>query len=129
MTSLIFVYGTLKRTAGTNAHKLLGPAKLLGRGSVRGSLYDLGRYPGLVREPSNGARVFGELYEIPEDVAQRTLRTLDAYEGGEFKRERLYVTLATGKRRIAWAYVLRRQPPKSARYLEHGRYAARRGAA
>jgi gamma-glutamylcyclotransferase (GGCT)/AIG2-like uncharacterized protein YtfP len=129
MMSSIFVYGTLKRGAPGQAHRLLAPARLVGHGSVRGLLYDLGRYPGLIREGSNGHRVFGELYEIPVATAERSLRLLDAYEGREFKRERVYVTLANGRRRAAWAYVLRRQPPRSARHLQSGRYASSRGAA
>lgn len=125
----IFVYGTLKRSAAGNTHRLLGPAQFVARGSVRGSLYDLGRYPGLLRANPAGNRVAGELYEIPEDAADRVLHALDEYEGDEFKRERAYVTLASGRRRAAWLYVLRHQPPKTARHLEGGRYLPRRGAA
>ena len=67
--------------------------------------------------------------EIPVATAERSLRLLDAYEGREFKRERVYVTLANGRRRAAWVYVLRRQPLRSARHLQSGRYASSRGAA
>ena len=129
MMASIFVYGTLKRGAPGHAHRLLNPARLVGHGSVRGLLYDLGRYPGLIREGANGHRVFGELYEIPIPAAERTLRLLDAYEGREFKRERVYVALRNGRRRAAWTYVLRRQPPRSARHLEGGRFPSRRGSA
>ena len=66
---------------------------------------------------------------IPADAAERTLRLVDAYEGREFKRERVYVALTNGRRRAAWTYVLRRQPPRSARQLQGGRYASRRGVA
>jgi gamma-glutamylcyclotransferase (GGCT)/AIG2-like uncharacterized protein YtfP len=129
MTSSIFVYGTLKRDSPGRAHRRLGTAKLVARGSVRGLLYDLGTYPGLVRDGSNGHRVFGELHEIPAASAERTLRLLDAYEGRAFKRERVFVTLSNGRRRAAWVYVLRRHPLKSARRLEDGRYVSGRGGA
>jgi gamma-glutamylcyclotransferase (GGCT)/AIG2-like uncharacterized protein YtfP len=96
---------------------------------MSGSLYDLGRYPGAVRAPRDRGRVFGEVYEIPDDDVHRTLRALDKYEGSEFVRQRAYVTLRDGKRRSAWAYVLRKRPPRSARPVDSGRYARNRGAA
>jgi gamma-glutamylcyclotransferase (GGCT)/AIG2-like uncharacterized protein YtfP len=129
MTNSIFVYGTLKSGGPARAHRLLGPAKLLGRGSVRGTLYHLGRYPALVREGSDDRRVFGELYELPSASAQNTLRALDDYEGAEFERRRLYVTLSNGRKRAAWTYLLRRGLPKTARRIQSGRFDPRRGAA
>jgi gamma-glutamylcyclotransferase (GGCT)/AIG2-like uncharacterized protein YtfP len=129
MTVSLFVYGTLKRASPGGPHRLLRTARLLGRGSVRGVLYDLGRYPGLVRTTANGHRVFGELYALPDDAAQRMLHQLDEYEGGEFARRRMFVTLPNGRRRAAWAYVLRGRPPRSARHLDSGQYAPGRGAA
>jgi gamma-glutamylcyclotransferase (GGCT)/AIG2-like uncharacterized protein YtfP len=95
---------------------------------MRGSLYDLGRYPGVMRD-SKSRRVYGELYEIPDDAADRALDALDQYEGSEFVRRRVFVTMGDGRRRGAWAYLLRKRPPKSARQLESGRYARKRGAA
>ena len=129
MTRAIFVYGTLKSSGPARAHRLLGPARLVGRGSVRGTLYHLGRYPALVRAGSDDRRVFGELYELPGAFAEMTLRALDAYEGAEFVRRRLYVTLSNGRRRAAWTYLLRRGLPKTARRIQSGRFDARRGAA
>ena len=128
MTSL-FVYGTLKRRAPGRPHRLLRSAQFVGSASVRGRLYDLGRYPGLVRERANDGRVFGELYELPDDVAKRALRNLDEYEGQEFDRQRMYAVLPDGRRRASWVYVLREQPRDSARPVQSGRYKLKRGAA
>lgn len=127
MVDLLFVYGTLTRRSPE--HKLLGASRFLSRASVRGRLYDLGSYPGLVRENANGHRVVGELYELPVRTAERILRDLDKYEGSEFARQRMFVTLPNGRRRGAWVYVLRSKPSESAKRIESGRYSSRRGAA
>ena len=103
-------------------------ARFVAAASTPGVLYDLGRYPGLIRGSRNGRRVTGELYELPDDSARQMLRALDRYEGSEYTRRRVYVRLSNGKRRLAWAYLLRRKPPKSTE-LPSGRYALRRGAA
>jgi gamma-glutamylcyclotransferase (GGCT)/AIG2-like uncharacterized protein YtfP len=107
---------------------LLRDARFVNVASMSGSLYDLGRYPGVVRDPKDRGRVFGEVYEIPDDAAHRALQALDKYEGSEFVRRRAYVTMRDGKRRSAWAYVLRKRP-RSARPVDSGRYARSRGAA
>jgi len=124
----LFVYGTLKGTGSRTRHRLLREARFVDSASMSGRLYDLGRYPGVYRDSMKG-RVFGQLYEIPQDAAPRALRSLDKYEGPEFARRRVYVTLRDGSRRVAWAYVLRRRPVKAARQLTSGRYDRKRGAA
>ena len=100
-------------------------ARFVARASISGALYDLGKYPGLMRTPRNGKRVAGELYELPEEEAVAMLEALDIYEGSEYVRRRVYVTLSNGKRRAAWTYLLR-QLPKSAVRLESGRFPLRR---
>lgn len=125
----IFVYGTLKRRGSGRHHQLLRGARFITAGSITGELYDLVDYPGVVREPNTRRRVFGELYEIPDTSAPAALRALDAYEGSEFNRERVYVTTPVGKRRLAWTYVLRKRPRKSARQVASGKYHHRKGAA
>ena len=120
----LFVYGTLKRRAPRRQHPLMREARYLARASVSGVLYDLGKYPGLMRTPRNGKRVTGELYELPDECADAMIRALDVYEGSEYVRQRIYVTLANGKRRAAWTYLLRRRP-KSAVILQSGRFRLR----
>lgn len=110
MTNSLFVYGTLKRGASASGRRLLRRAEFVSRASVAGALYDLGRYPGLVRRSGKGERVSGELFELPDLQLGEMLRDLDAYEGSEFVRRRVYVMLPNGKRRLAWAYILRRRP-------------------
>lgn len=124
----MFVYGTLKRRAPRRQHPLLHGARFVTSASISGVLYDLGEYPGLVRPSHSRSRVAGELYELPNDASAKLLDALDEYEGAEYVRRRVYVRLSSGKRRAAWAYLLRRRP-KSAALLPKGRYALRRGVA
>lgn len=125
----LFVYGTLKRNSARKRHPLLRDARFVDLASISGRLYDLGPYPGVVRESGDRGRVFGEVYEIHDDHAHGALQALDKYEGSEFIRQRAYATLRDGKRRSAWAYVLRKPPPRSARPVDSGAYARKRGAA
>ena len=125
----LFVYGTLKRRSPRRPHPLLRGARFVTGASIGGVLYDLGEYPGLVRPSHNQSRVSGELYELPDDSAAKMLRDLDRYEGNEFVRRRVYVMTSSGRRRAAWAYLLRKRPPRSVPRLENGRYTLRRGAA
>ncbi|EKE73087.1 gamma-glutamylcyclotransferase family protein [Gallaecimonas xiamenensis] len=70
----LFVYGTLRRGAGTPlARRLASQGHYLGQGLCRGLLYRVDHYPGWV--PGDGW-VTGDLYLVPP-----TLRAaLDAYE-------------------------------------------------
>jgi gamma-glutamylcyclotransferase (GGCT)/AIG2-like uncharacterized protein YtfP len=129
MTLPLFVYGTLKRSDPKGPHRLLRGARYLSPGSIWGELYDLGAYPGVLREAAAKRRVFGELYELPDQDAPRTLRELDRYEGPEFTRERVFVRTRRGRRRAAWTYLLRNSPGARARLIPSGRYQVKRGAA
>lgn len=97
---LVFVYGTLRR-GGVRAMPGLFPgARFVGGGSVRGSLYDLGEFPGLLLEGS-GPAVTGEVYEVDDDVLDK----LDEIEASSFyRRERVEVSLGD-ERRACWVYV------------------------
>lgn len=70
----VFVYGTLMK--GQRAEHLLGPNRVLkGDAVLEGyDVYDLGYYPAIAH---GSGRAYGEVWEIEE----RSLRTLDHYEG------------------------------------------------
>ncbi|MDX2166461.1 MAG: gamma-glutamylcyclotransferase family protein [Deltaproteobacteria bacterium] len=102
MTEHLFVYGTLQ-DAGVRA-ELLGTdrARVVARGTVRGMLYHLGEYPGLVASDED-ARVPGLIVELSADALAR----LDRYEGtdeGLYGRERVAVACDDGVQREAWVY-------------------------
>lgn len=114
---LVFVYGTL-RVGASNHHRMKG-AEWVGTGIVRGRLYQVSWYPGLV--PEAGPRVVGDVYEVDADLLAR----LDEFEGirpgtlegTEYERRRITVEQA-GATEVwdclhppeveAWAWVWRR---------------------
>ena len=79
-TQYLLVYGTLAtgELAGAKlelSRSLTSSLKRVGRRVVRGMLYDLGSYPGLV---SGSGAVQAELYELTDP---EVLELIDAYEG------------------------------------------------
>lgn len=127
MSDPLFVYGTLLpgSAPGEIAH---AAARLrpIGEGSVRGRLYDLGHYPGLVLDP-HAQSVFGIVFELPDDSA--VLDALDEYEeffaampqASQFLRIRAGVTLSTGIAVECWIYVYNRDIA-NARLIPSGRW-------
>ena len=110
----LFVYGTLRRNSGHEAHGILAAgASLVGPGKVRGALYKLGWHPGAVLSENEGAWVHGELYWLHD--APMMLAVLDDYEGcapgdpepHRFARVATEVVLDDGKLVESWIYVLR----------------------
>jgi len=121
MNAHLFVYGTLLAGAGhPMAARLQREARVLGPATMRGRLYSLGRYPGLVEtrvalltgEPQ--CRVHGEVYALNAPAA--TLRWLDAYEGivphrpdlSPYERVKRPVRVDAGGELDAWVYLYRR---------------------
>jgi gamma-glutamylcyclotransferase (GGCT)/AIG2-like uncharacterized protein YtfP len=112
LSELLFVYGTLRSDAGGPMARALGEkAKLLGRASFRGRLYDLGAYPVVVPSDDPGDVVRGEAWLLPEAAA--TLAALDRYEGcspedpepHEYRRARATVVGEDGRPLEAWIYL------------------------
>jgi gamma-glutamylcyclotransferase (GGCT)/AIG2-like uncharacterized protein YtfP len=97
------VYGTLRRDGrNRDARELARSAKWLGLARVRGRLYGLGRYPGIRLPAGPGEWVVGEVYRLRN--AERTLRTLDRYEGPRFARVVTTAVGESGKRLRCWVY-------------------------
>lgn len=122
MSEYLFVYGTLM-SGMPAAEMLTGAARLVGRGLVRGALYDLGKYPAL--RPGDGD-VWGEVYAV---AGAATLRRIDAYEGYDpsrprslFRRGRVDVRLEDGSVIKAWAYFYALPFPPGARRIASGDY-------
>lgn len=114
---LLFVYGTLRKALEHEMHRVLARgARFVGEAALRGALYDLGAYPGLVTEGDGLDCVSGELYALGPDDAEATLALLDAYEGcansdpepHEYRRALVQVRFANGSQRAAWTYLLNR---------------------
>jgi gamma-glutamylcyclotransferase (GGCT)/AIG2-like uncharacterized protein YtfP len=118
----LFVYGTLRRGASGEPGKdnmmmraLSAASKPVGRGRVRGKLHQISWYPALVDARNARSAVTGEVVELSDP---NLLAKLDAYEDAsttpsrkhEYVRRRKLVTLDSGERIMAWAYVYNRKP-------------------
>ena len=68
-------------------------SKFVADGTVNGSLYDLGEYPGLLLDGSNTS-VIGEVYEVDDE----TLNELDEFEASSnYRRKQVEVSLGSEK--------------------------------
>ncbi len=112
MATDLFVYGTLHPDrAPAEIARVVKRLRLLGTGTIRGKLYELGEYPGVVVHPSHRDKVPGFIFALPED--RDTLSQLDDYEGFRptdpanslFIRAKRTVTFAEGHRRRCWVYL------------------------
>ena len=109
MKEYLFVYGTLRKGYDLKLkNKVSDHLQYVGQAKVGASMYDLGRYPGAVRN-NKGDEVLGEVFLL--DDPERVLRVLDKYEGigekasaSEFVRKRNRVKLRSGKEVVAWVY-------------------------
>lgn len=106
----VFVYGTLRRGCSSGAHRrYLGGADFIGEGKVKGQLYPVNIYPGLVQNPED-YWALGEVYQLPN---KDTLAALDDYEGvgssfeepQEYRRQVVEVVLESGEPIKAWTYI------------------------
>ena len=83
MSDALFVYGSLRSEFGNRyAVELRAAADLVGRATVMGSIFRVGRYPGYRAEPAG--RVHGEVWRLRHP--ERTLAMLDEYEGSRYRR-------------------------------------------
>jgi len=111
----LFVYGTLRRRAGSAMHPLLARhAAFVGEASYQGVMYKVGRYPGVVASGNSSDQVRGEVYRLRQPAL--VLPRLDRYEQcrsalperAEYVREQQEVRLRSGKRLTAWVYLYNR---------------------
>ena len=103
---LLFAYGTLipREPARRDAEGWIGDA-------VRGHLYDLGPYPGLIDLDDPAARwVEGFVRLVDEEELTARLDPFEAVDEGLYRREA--TTTRSGRR--AWVYVYARPLPSEA---------------
>lgn len=108
----LFVYGTLRSAANTDLAKSLArSSSLVGSARIRGLLFELGGYPGMVVTAQDDAWVVGEVYSLTDPSTAWPV--LDAYERcsaadpppHEYERQIVTVLLDGGQTIRAWAYV------------------------
>ena len=107
----VFFYGTLLPQHTPPAmRRVVARLRLLGEGSVRGRLYDLGDYPGAVLDDASDKRVYGAVFQLPD--RSTILDELDRYEGYDaaspslclFVRRRYPVELSDCNILECWVY-------------------------
>jgi gamma-glutamylcyclotransferase (GGCT)/AIG2-like uncharacterized protein YtfP len=125
---LVFVYGTLRRGGVRAMPDLFPAARFVGPGTVKGSLYDLGEYPGLSLDES-GSTVTGEVYEVDDEI----LRQLDEIEATTFYSRRQVEVSLERRGAACWVYVYdadsypSRTLIASGDWIEYARLSAGRG--
>jgi gamma-glutamylcyclotransferase (GGCT)/AIG2-like uncharacterized protein YtfP len=107
MTNLLFAYGTLVPRQGTRLVREGWVAD-----AVRGRLYDLGAYPGLVDvdDPSAGW-VLGYVRPVTPDELEGPLDRYEEVGRGLFRR----IRTTTRDNRSVWIYLYSRPVPPEAR--------------
>jgi gamma-glutamylcyclotransferase (GGCT)/AIG2-like uncharacterized protein YtfP len=96
---LVFVYGSLRGGSAQSMSIRFPKAQFIAAGKVRGRLYDLGAYPGLLLDESDSL-VTGEVYEVDVEI----LKELDDFEASSnYLRKQAEVSLDTD-RRTCWTY-------------------------
>ena len=124
----LFAYGTLQpHLAPAEVADLVRSLENPGKGTIAGTLYDFGSYPGVVLGRLGGRRVVGTVFRLPKD--SRILRKLDGYEEfdcesldtSQFIRRLCPVQLADGRVLECWIYEYNRSVD-NAPILESGIY-------
>ena len=101
----VFVYGTLRRGEQRDINLLRPAPRWVGSGSIRGALYDLGTYPGVVLDSGAGKGVVegavsvvrGEVYTITSALEQvlDEIEEVWPQQTGEYTKREVAVTLDT----------------------------------
>jgi gamma-glutamylcyclotransferase (GGCT)/AIG2-like uncharacterized protein YtfP len=81
---MVFVYGTLRR--GASNHFRMADSRFVAEGKVRGKLYRIDWYPGIVVD-ENAGPVVGEIFMANAE----TIAALDEFEGNGYRRVRASV--------------------------------------
>ncbi|WP_454802388.1 gamma-glutamylcyclotransferase family protein [Mucilaginibacter phyllosphaerae] len=113
MTDLLFVYGTLLRKGNPFANYLLQNSNYVFAGKIKGILYDIGEYPGLIITGNNHNYVYGSIYKLRQP--EENLKIIDDYEGVGLDQEQPNLYTRQSAKIIsetgavdAWVYVYNR---------------------
>ena len=128
MSDYLFAYGTLQPGfAPDQVADLVRGFVIVGKGSIPGTLYDLGSFPGAVLESSSSRRISGTVYRLP--AGTQILHTLDEYEeyfpespkASQFIRRLCSVRLTDGRMLECWVYEYNGHPDQRS-IVESGKY-------
>jgi gamma-glutamylcyclotransferase (GGCT)/AIG2-like uncharacterized protein YtfP len=108
----LFVYGTLKKDYDLKLkNRIVKDLEYIGKAKVGARLYDLGKYPGAVKDKSS--EVIGDVFLLSN--TEKVLKFLDDYEGEEYERAKEKIILRSGKVINAWIYWYKDQPKEERR--------------
>ena len=133
MTQHLFVYGSLmpqlnSRFGEAERTRLARESTIIGPASVRGKLYNLGDYPGLISNSCLNSRASGVLLRL--NMPEETFAWLDLFEdivlgrsteANTYERVARTVMLEDGGEIESWVYVMWRVPA-SASEITTGRW-------
>lgn len=93
----VFVYGTLRRGGSNDINHHAPAPRAMGDGTIAGTLYNLGAYPGVRLGGTD--RVRGEVYGVAPEVEAMLDRLEDVRsdEMGEYRRRHAQVSLDDGR--------------------------------
>ena len=108
----LFVYGTLRKGVTSPMDALLARhCKFYSEAIVRGILYDVGGYPGVIESAKSSDKVYGDLYKV--QWASQLWPKLDYYEHcssayvkpHQYARKKRAISLDNGETVQAWIYL------------------------
>lgn len=117
----VFVYGTLRREGRLDINRLQPAPRFVGMGRIKGSLYPLDGYPGLLLDGEEPGTVVGEVYQIApalEAVLDGIEQIIPGPASEYFKRERLIEL--EGHRLACLIYEINPDRVRGKRPLEQG---------
>ena len=127
-SEFLFAYGTLQPGfAPDEVADVVRDLVSVGTGSVPGTLYNLGSFPGAVLEPNSSRRISGTVYRLPAGTP--ILFRLDEYEEyfpespetSQFIRKVCSVQLRDGRKLDCWVYEYNGHPDHAS-IVENGTY-------
>ncbi len=119
---LVFVYGTLRRGQANDINRRQPAPRYLGEARVRGTLYDLGPYPGLIL----GGAGWVQGYAITPELERHldVLEEVAPVPSGEYRRR--HVTADAGGRPLSClVYEINPQRVSGRPVLPHGDWTRR----
>jgi gamma-glutamylcyclotransferase (GGCT)/AIG2-like uncharacterized protein YtfP len=97
----LFVYGTLRNNYDLKLkNRVAKELKYIGKAKMGARLYDLGRYPGAVKDKTS--EIIGDVFLLYD--SEKVLKFLDDYEGEEYERKEEKVKLKSGESITVWIY-------------------------
>ncbi|WP_374668806.1 gamma-glutamylcyclotransferase [Ramlibacter sp.] len=122
---LVFVYGTLRRGGRNDINRLQPAPVFVGTASLRGRLYPLGWYPGLLLGGEDAIEVVGEVYRITPPLEARLdeIEEIRPAPDSEYFKRDVAVHVA-GHQRACLVYEINPERVRGRPPLAHGDWMA-----